>query len=76
MRVSATVIKLGKTSFTMAMRMRSRAQGRAIVAEGEAVLVMVDYRTGRKIPLSDELRRRIEELEASGPQVPPQDVDA
>jgi acyl-CoA thioester hydrolase len=75
-RVASTMIKLGKTSFTMGLRMRSRAQGRAIAAEGEAVLVMMDYRTGRKIQLSEELRRRIEELEASAPEMPPQDADA
>lgn len=76
LRVATTVIKLGKTSFTMGLRMRSRAQGRAIAAEGESVVVMMDYRAGRKIQLWEELRRRIEELEASAPETPPWDTDA
>ena len=76
LRVATTVIKLGKTSFTMGLRMRSRAQGRAIAAEGESVVVMMDYRAGRKIQLWEELRRRIEELEASAPETPPWDADA
>jgi len=76
LRVATTVIKLGKTSFTMGLRMRSRAQGRAIAAEGESVVVMMDYRAGRKIQLWEELRRRIEDLEASAPETPPHDADA
>jgi acyl-CoA thioester hydrolase len=76
LRVATTVIKLGKTSFTMGLRMRSRAQGRAIAAEGESVVVMMNYRAGRKIQLWEELRRRIEELEASAPETPPWDTDA
>jgi acyl-CoA thioester hydrolase len=76
LRVATTVIKLGKTSFTMGLRMRSRAQGRAIAAEGESVVVMMDYRAGRKVQLWEELRRRIEELEASAPETPPWDTDA
>src|SRR3954462_9000694 len=50
-RVSATVLKTGNTSFTMGIRLRSRANDRAIAAEGEGVIVMVDYRTGKKAPL-------------------------
>ena len=41
--------------------------GRAIAAEGIAVIVMLDYRTGRAVPLSAELRAAIEQLEASAP---------
>ncbi len=70
MLVSATVAKFGNTSFTMALRARSHAHDRAIAAEWIAVIVMLDYRSGRKAPLSDDLRRRIEELEATGPELP------
>ena len=71
--VSATVTKLGNTSFTMALRARSHAHDRAIAAEGEAVIVMVDYRNDRKVPLSDDLRKNIENLESTGPELrPPQ----
>lgn len=75
-RVAGTTIKLGKTSFTMGLRMRSRAHGRAIAAEGESIMVMMDYRTGRKMELWEELRRRIEELEASAPETASQETDA
>ena len=73
--VSATVTKLGNTSFSMALRLRSQAHDRAIAAEGVAVIVMVDYRTGRKVSLSDDLRNRIAALEASGPELPPAQGD-
>jgi acyl-CoA thioester hydrolase len=53
--VEAGVSRLGTTSFTMRYRATSRAQGR-LVAEGDAVVVMVDPETGQKTPLS-KLRR-------------------
>jgi acyl-CoA thioesterase FadM len=67
---------MGNTSFTMGLRLRSKSHERAIAAEGVAVIVMVDYRSGKKIPLSDELRKSIERLEASAADVPPQNADA
>jgi acyl-CoA thioester hydrolase len=66
-RVAATVTKLGRTSFVMAYRAESGAQGGAVVAEGETVIVMLDYRTGDKVPLDEPLRARIAEVEAGGP---------
>jgi acyl-CoA thioester hydrolase len=63
-RVAATVTKFGNTSFTMAMRMSSRRHDRAIAAENENVIVMVDYKTQRKVQLWDELRANILALEA------------
>ena len=68
---SITAVKLGNSSFTMNVRLRSQAQGRAIAAEGVTVIVMMNYRTGRPVPLSEELRGRISALEASGPELPP-----
>ncbi len=59
---SATVTKIGNSSFTMGMRIESATQGR-IAAEGEAVIVMIDYRMSRKVAVPDEVRRRIESLE-------------
>ena len=73
--VSATVSKLGNTSFTMGLRLRSHGNQRAIAAEGVAVIVMMDYRNNRKVPLGADLRKRIEELEASGPELPPPEGD-
>ena len=64
----ATVLRLGTTSVAMSYRVTSEAQS-ALAAEGEAVVVAMDYTRGEKIPLPDELRRRIEELEASAPAI-------
>jgi hypothetical protein len=35
-----------------------------IVAKGESVMVSYDYRENRKVPLPEELRREIVELES------------
>jgi acyl-CoA thioester hydrolase len=63
-RAMATVTKLGNTSFTMGMRLLSESKGK-LAAEGEAVTVMLDYRTNQPVPLGDALRARIEALEAA-----------
>jgi acyl-CoA thioester hydrolase len=39
----------------------------AVAAEGQGTIVSYDYRNGKKTPLPDELRRRIEELETKKP---------
>ena len=72
---SITVTKLGNTSFTMQVRLRSQAHDRAIAAEGVTVIVMMDYRNGRKVPLGEQLRARIHALEATGPDLPPPQGD-
>jgi acyl-CoA thioester hydrolase len=61
-RVEATALKLGNTSLTLGIRLSSRQRG-AVAAEGENVIVLVDYKTGAKVPLWDELRARIAALE-------------
>jgi acyl-CoA thioester hydrolase len=61
-RASASVVKLGNTSFVMEYRVTSERAGAA--AKGEGVIVLVDYEKGGKIPLDAELRARIEALEA------------
>jgi acyl-CoA thioester hydrolase len=65
-RASATVVKLGNTSFTMNYRVTSSANAGTVAAEGEGVIVLVDYAKGGKVPLDDELRGKIGELEARG----------
>ena len=60
--IAARVTKLGNTSFSMAYRATSTAQGKP-VAEGEGVVVMVDPKTGVKLPLDPDLRARISALE-------------
>jgi acyl-CoA thioester hydrolase len=61
-RASATVSQIGKTSFVMRYRLFSVSQA-ASVGEGDSVIVMLDYRSGEKIPVDEELRRRIAALE-------------
>jgi acyl-CoA thioester hydrolase len=63
--VHATVARLGTTSFTMGYRVTSEAQGGAIAAEGEGVIVLVDYRGGGKVALPDDLRSAILALEGA-----------
>jgi acyl-CoA thioesterase FadM len=48
----------------MAYRVMSEAHGGALVAEGDSVVVMLNYRTGEKVSLSDQLRQRVAALEA------------
>ena len=66
-RVAATALRLGNTSFTMGLRMTSEKNGDALVAEGENVIVLVDYRSQQKVPLWDGLRAGIAALEAGRP---------
>ena len=49
----------------MAYRATSEAQGGVVVAEGDSVVVMVSYRTGAKVSLSEELRARVAALEGA-----------
>lgn len=60
--VAARVTKLGNTSFTMIYRAHSKQQGK-VVAEGEAVVVMIDPKTGTKVALDPALRARVAALE-------------
>ncbi len=64
-RVSATVRSVGRTSLTLGYRIRSAAQ-EADVAEAEDVVVLLDYRDGRKVPVDEALRAKIRALEAEG----------
>jgi acyl-CoA thioester hydrolase len=62
-RVDATVTRVGGSSFTMAFRVWSEAQG-AEVASGEQVIVHFDYRAGRSAPLDEALRAALAAVEA------------
>jgi acyl-CoA thioester hydrolase len=64
--VSARVPELRNTSFTMTYRATSHAQSDVVVAEGDSVVVMVNYRTGEKVALTTELRKRVAAVEAAG----------
>lgn len=59
------VPELGTDRFVMAYRVISQRHGK-IAAEGEGTIVTLDYATGRKVPIPDALRSRIEALEHRG----------
>jgi acyl-CoA thioester hydrolase len=60
----AKVISFAADRFTIRHVLVSRTTGE-LVTEGDAVVVSVDYRSNVKVQLPAEIRRRIEELEAS-----------
>lgn len=64
-KVFATVLKFGNTSLTMAYRAESKSLG--VVAEGEAIVVLLNPTTGAKVSLPDMLQRAIEQLETESP---------
>jgi acyl-CoA thioester hydrolase len=63
LRAGAKVVSFAADRFTIRHVLVSRTTGE-LVTEGDAVVVTIDYRNNVKVPVPDELRRRIEELEA------------
>jgi acyl-CoA thioester hydrolase len=64
-RVGTRAVKAGTTSLEMEYLVTDRETGEAY-AIGSAVLVMYDYRAQTKVPIPDDLRRRMEVLEGIG----------
>jgi acyl-CoA thioester hydrolase len=62
--VSCAVSSVGRTSFQLHLEMRSAAHGGAVAAESDGVIVMFDYEKQTKTPVSEEVRRAIEDLQA------------
>ncbi len=62
--VGARVIHLGEDRFTLEHSIVSHNQG-AVVTEGQGTVVTYNHAEGRKVPIPEELRRRIAELEAT-----------
>lgn len=60
--VSASITKIGRTSMTMAHRVYSDAQ-RALVSEGDSVIVMFDYTAQKPTPVPNSVRAMIEAKE-------------
>lgn len=54
--------RLGNTSFTMGYGVAHRAQPERLVARGEGVVVLIDYTSGAKVPIPDDLRARLATL--------------
>jgi acyl-CoA thioester hydrolase len=66
-RIGARLGSLGEDRFTLDHRIVSRALG-AVCAEGEGTVVAFHYGRGEKVPIPEELRRRIAALEAEAPR--------
>jgi acyl-CoA thioester hydrolase len=62
--VGARVPSLGEDRFEIEHQVVSRRL-QAVAAEGQGTIVTYHYAEGKKVPIPDELRRRIVELEAS-----------
>jgi acyl-CoA thioester hydrolase len=64
LRAGAKVVAFGTDRFTIRHVLVSRTTGE-LVTEGDAIVVCIDYRANAKVGVPEELKRRIEELEAS-----------
>ncbi|MBK7579255.1 MAG: acyl-CoA thioesterase [Myxococcales bacterium] len=61
--VSVGVTRIGTTSLTLGYRTTSQAKQGMTVMEAESVIVVFDYATGKKTPVSAELKRGIDSLQ-------------
>jgi len=62
--IGARITDIGTDRFQIAHLIVSHEQG-AVTTEGQGTIVTVHYVRGEKVPIPDELRRRIAELEGS-----------
>lgn len=62
LRVGARVVKLEEDRFTMQYLVVSAKQNK-VAAEGDGVIVMYDYRAGRKTAVPEIIRERVLSLE-------------
>ncbi|MBO9311645.1 MAG: acyl-CoA thioesterase [Chloroflexus sp.] len=60
--VGVRVGKIGGKSFTMDYAIARVGDG-ALIATGQSVLVAYDYAAGRSVPVSDEFRARVAEMQ-------------
>ena len=70
LRAGAKVVSFAVDRFSVRHVLVSTATGE-MVTEGDAVVVCIDYRENAKVPVPEELRRRIEELEGGLLPSPP-----
>lgn len=61
-RIETGVTRLGRSSFVQVYRIYSHAQ-QDYVAKGSSVSVYYDYASGQSVPIPDDLRKAILELE-------------
>lgn len=62
--VTAKTIKVGRTSFTQAYEITSTAQN-CVSAVGEGIVVCVDRKTGKPVPVPQDIRAKIERAESA-----------
>ncbi len=65
MTIQTTMTRIGNSSFDMGYRIASSARGGDTVATATVYGVVFDYKAGKPTPISDELRSKVLELEAS-----------
>jgi acyl-CoA thioester hydrolase len=68
LQLAARIPDLGEDRFTVEHRIVSRRLGE-VAAEGKGTMVAFDYRQQKKVPIPQEMRQRIAELE--GRTTPP-----
>jgi acyl-CoA thioester hydrolase len=61
--ITARAASVGEDRFTLEHRVISERIG-AVAAEGQGLVVTYHYEQGQKVPIPEDLRRRIAELEA------------
>ena len=66
-RAEASIVKVGRSSATMAYRVVSLTYGQE-AARGQGVIVWFDYGARQSMPIPDHLRARIGEIEGAGGQ--------
>jgi acyl-CoA thioester hydrolase len=57
--VETSVTKIGNTSFVMSHEIRNLTRESCVVAKGSGVVVLLDYKTGQKVPVSEKLKAAI-----------------
>ncbi len=65
--VGVRVSRIGGKSFTMEYAI-ARAQDGALIATAQSVLVAYDYAAGHSVPVSDEFKARVAELQGGMPE--------
>lgn len=62
--VGARISQLGNTSLTMEYAVARQEAPDELLARGVGIVVLVNYRTGEKVRIPDELRAKIDAIEA------------
>jgi acyl-CoA thioester hydrolase len=60
--VGARISRIGRTSFEMDHVLVSTAQ-QAVIADGKSTIVTFDYKSQKPIPVPDDIRARIDQIE-------------